>query len=575
MKKIAYLWFLFLCLFVGCVEDTILYKTTEVSVSGSDCMGFLLASRNAASTSIPDGSVISFYAEGGIEADGIELSLHGNRWKSQHVLMWHSGSQPATVATYYPPLKTNNISFYDAQGFLTDYLFCVQKVTWGQSIRLSFRHLFAKLQITLPQELNSLAEEILFVPSHRVTGINILSGNVLCEENPKKEVRIPARNSSSIYEVLIPPVPGFTVEMKIKTKAGKSYSTLLTPRNLAPNKLFRYKLSLKDNGTGIFSTEEFIDFLRLLSGRKVEGRTLDSFGQMENERMVYRLKSDIVFTEAHRAICREENLFGYPNEKEWRDVFDGEHHTIYHPAMAVGDINNAGLFPIIGKDGVVRNLHVEDCTIELLDAGVRSIGVFSGDNYGGLINDCSVKNLTISLNKNVTGKPEAIGSITGRNSGTIVNCSAMNIDFKAIHMVNYLGGLTGVNKGKLLNNSITTFHSKEQRKDIINYVGFFAGYNDADVIAACYGHDIGGHRICSDKTALSHLCFTPNPPRYFRKKGTAGAPMVFPYTEATKEIVTEKLNEWIDANAEKYPSLTFLRWESAPDTRPARHVGRK
>jgi len=153
-------------------------------------------------------------------------------------------------------------------------------------------------------------------------------------------------------------------------------------------------------------------------------------------------------------------------EETFLGVFDGGGKTITNLS-----INHAkdyqGLFGLVGSGGMVKNLKltnvnitgykfvggvagsnsdptddggtIQNCSVEGSIAGVWDVGGVAGENYGGIILNCSSSGECSGIdNGDANGE---IGGIAGYNSGYITNCYSTNNCSGVLST----GGLVGIN----------------------------------------------------------------------------------------------------------------------------------
>ncbi len=134
---------------------------------------------------------------------------------------------------------------------------------------------------------------------------------------------------------------------------------------------------------------------------------------------------------------------GKDSTKMFQNVFDGGNYTITTPYTTTG--NFAGLFGVIGANGVVKNVKVANPSI----THTRNGGAIAGFN-NGTIDNVSVTGgfVTTSSNKAFSG------GVAGRNNGVISNSangaaiSNKNSDQNNVdssYAKSYAGGITGFN----------------------------------------------------------------------------------------------------------------------------------
>ena len=117
-------------------------------------------------------------------------------------------------------------------------------------------------------------------------------------------------------------------------------------------------------------------------------------------------------------------------------TFDGGGHTI--SGLSIEDsLSPAGLFGIVQKSGVVKNLHVEGTVAPSGDS--QNLGGIAGENHGA-IESCT-------FNGSASGKRN-VGGLVGQNAatGVIRSCEAAG----AIFGQNMTGGLVGCNLGAVV-----------------------------------------------------------------------------------------------------------------------------
>ena len=135
-------------------------------------------------------------------------------------------------------------------------------------------------------------------------------------------------------------------------------------------------------------------------------------------------------------------------------TFDGGGHTI--SGLAIDDsISPAGLFGVVQKSGVVKNLHIEGTVAPSGDS--QSLGGIAGENHG-TIESCT-------FNGSVSGKRN-IGGIAGQNAatGVIRSCEAAG----AVFGQNMTGGLVGCNLGAVVSSKNRAYVNVESSDPTID-----------------------------------------------------------------------------------------------------------
>ena len=156
-------------------------------------------------------------------------------------------------------------------------------------------------------------------------------------------------------------------------------------------------------------------------------------------------------------------------------TFDGNGHTIknidYNLELRYDRYNYftyyVGLFTTLAEGGVIRNLTLENCSLDVENAGHSKIGVLVGRNYGTVTNchllDCSVNAKTVHATTwHDPHEYSCLGGIVGLNVGKIEDSSfkrvnATDEDYGITYTQDYdstytnkapeLGGICGYNHG--------------------------------------------------------------------------------------------------------------------------------
>lgn len=135
-------------------------------------------------------------------------------------------------------------------------------------------------------------------------------------------------------------------------------------------------------------------------------------------------------------------------------TFDGGGHTI--SGLAIDDsISPAGLFGVVQKSGVVKNLHIEGTVAPSGDS--QNLGGIAGENHG-TIESCT-------FNGSVSGKRN-IGGIAGQNAatGVIRSCETAG----AVFGQNMTGGLVGCNLGAVVSSKNRAYVNVESSDPTID-----------------------------------------------------------------------------------------------------------
>jgi hypothetical protein len=159
------------------------------------------------------------------------------------------------------------------------------------------------------------------------------------------------------------------------------------------------------------------------------------------------------------------NIIGNHPLKTFRGAFDGKRHTIKNFTWSSPEYGRAiGLFGIVGSEGQIQNLRIENVYIEAENS--NHIAGVSGENFGTVLNCCST---------GVISGDVYIGGIVGSNAGVISSCySKCNVSGMIV------GGITGQNDGTIKNCYSSSNVSGSQ-------LGGLVGRN-YDTIINCYSN---------------------------------------------------------------------------------------
>jgi len=118
-------------------------------------------------------------------------------------------------------------------------------------------------------------------------------------------------------------------------------------------------------------------------------------------------------------------------------TFDGKDHTIANFVLYPRQVTGQGLFGC--SDGTIRNLKLQNSRLTP-DGDTNYIGSLVGWNtLAGTVSNITVQDVVVQGGADV-------GSIVGRNDGSITNCSAVNATVTNPYAG---GGITGTNRGSI------------------------------------------------------------------------------------------------------------------------------
>lgn len=558
--------FFLIFLLGSCAEDQKIFQLSphEIIICGNIYTGFTENnSRISNQHFLPEGSMISFYAQGGIQAYNECLTLTNGNWNN-HQLQWSTQEEEARIKAYYPHSVSAEPALYNEKGELTDLLICNKTFEHGTPIRLQFDHLFSLLTLNIDQPLNDKISAIEITPSVAVENILWEQGKINFTPN-RLITTVLTQNNDKKYTLIIPPAENMSIHLKLMTP-NETIDAEISPHSYLSGN--QYVCNIKSNNqTGIYNAEDFIAFCHLINGETYGNRKLSEFGITENNQTTYFLQQDIRFT-------TEENeqitSIGSSPENIFNDYFNGQGYTLYGLSLQASDTHNNNsyaLFSHIGANGKIANLNLSDMTYTN-NSKLLYGGLLAGINEG-VIDNCQIKQAVMNANQTY------IGAITGANLGTILNSACENIEFIAPQ--SSVGGGIGWNNGKLLNSYVADCIFREyktaaglcfliEKADITNCYTYRTRVTASlknKFYALVYGTNGGNISYCYYQKPSNDNNYIYSNYNTQLKDNYAYDPETM-YTITTKEsLVVDLLNQWIEKSATTYPDYQFNFWQTA------------
>ena len=545
----------------GCDSQPI-PSPSNSSIGNIQTRGIITAS------SLPTGSKALFNASGGIALTNAVFSFDGTQWESSGEPLTLDSSKETSLTAIYPAkndettLITQNPYVENA---LEDVLIAQHTSTGQTNIELEFKHLFAMLTINVASSMNaSLTEIAIEVP--RVTSINGVNGTFSTSGTHTTTL---SRNNDGIYSFIIPPLNDCPLSIIFNPGEGQLSHTLT--HNFESGYKYECNVVGTDTRPGIKTAEELIAFSYLINGKEppkdYQGYSLEDFGETVNNRTVYRLLADIDMANAPTQLLLP---IGLDENTAFKNIFDGEEHTIYNLIIPDNSINEyvdedfSGLFGCLDKDGIVKNLDLHNAQTADTPNCTRIGGIVS-KNYG-TIDNCSVEESTfkaISKTGGICGLLTTTGyiinsystnntfylkngyisgGIAGDANGRILNCYSYNNSFKNTVSGSYSGGIAGQStSGRIYNCYL-------YQKSIPNYWGALLGINSNTQILNFLFNKCSYVTYSPKKTSLN---YAQQFDTYFKVESTH---------------ISTLLNEWITTTGKAYyPDITFNKWKAAND----------
>lgn len=572
MKKTIIL--IFLCLTIGCTEEQCFTPVgNHVVITGNRLQDTGRSSEEK--NTLEEGDRISFFSQGGIEANNVPLTYSHGEWQHDNTLKWNESGETALLTAYYPYAASGITDFYE-NGQLKDILYTHQEAGYGKRITLQFGHLFSKVTFEAGEKLNQQIQHIDFTPSVQIESLDPLTREITLTDTPAPTFRL-TNQPDGIYAFLIPPSENASIRITFTT--GQGEQTLTTsPQTFESGRQYHYHFITKEKEAGIYTAEDFIAFTHLINGMEYEGRSLDEFGIQESGVTTYYLRNDITFSEEESKLVRPIGIKSRKSGKSvaFENIFDGQGHCLssLHQIMTPQDISHHGLFSDIASTAIIKNLTIKDYAY----AKPSSIdyyfyeGVLAGYNEGGDIINCHIQSCTIGndnagyaggitainegciLNSSVSdihflGNNKISGGLCYENKNSIVNCYATQCDFDNSIMA---GGLcyNSSGNGELINCYLHTSPPKTTKFGAFTNT---AGTNLA--LSQCYyAEDSNFKPVYDGSINLDYIhTFTPD----------------FIVTD-TGQSLLDALNDWVDNNQKAY-DFQLLRWQEGDENTPCVH----
>lgn len=544
-------------------EDNTPMETPTFIITGNQQKNFQLLppeknSRLNSSQILETGSQISFFSQGGIKANNLTLTFDGNTWNGNLDDTWIPGENTASITTYYPILSSD---IYQNDGTLTDWLYQKQNISPTNQIKLNFSHLFSQISFHIPLELNNQTEELRFTPSVSVSAIEPYTANiVLGEKAPTLHFK---QKPDATYTFIVPPSEAASITIEIECADGKIYATQLPETVFKRGTHYNCNILYDDGTAGIRTAEDFIAFSHLINGEAYKNRKLDEFGFPSDGKMVYRLKNDIHFTEEESSQLLP---IGYSidEDKYFKDVFEGNYHTLSGISLKKKIIGHLGIFGAIGSSGELRNLLIKDITYNISDKTSNYDGLLCGYN-GGTINNCHSDSCTIET---ISPKQE-IGALCGVNTGLIVNSSTQHLNASKATSV---GGLVHSSSGTIANCYVATCTYPKPSKGKAGCISYQL-YDNA-ILCNSYVYEKYQKNVYALAQILNTTKGTPQILYCYYPKGMTAhdqSPTIITenvksYAESTAYKLPGVLNNWIsDKGNELYPDVEFSSWQKGKD----------
>ena len=525
----------------SCTESSIISYSTDISITGNSISRFTAndQSRTTDNESFPESSTISLYSEGALVASGVQLTWNGHRWESDEPLNWNNEQTSAEIKAYYPAEAIEIQQFYNKSGELIDLLCAKQTSQCGSNISLSFHHIFAKVTFRFAQSFNRRINKIIITPSLLLSSFSPMEQSASFEPNTQNLNITRNVSPDGIYSLIVPANQALSLSLNIITNNNKEYCHQLPEQTYTPGIEYIQTLNNQQTGIGISSVEDYIAFTHLINGFDYPGRSLEEFGETTDDgQTIYYLLKDLTFTPEESSQVMEIGYKSSMTSKAFNHVFEGNYHTL-KGLVLTGNFNNDHLavFGYLGKEGIIRNLIIEDLTVNLTNAKAYFIAGLVVTN-NGLIDNCSI--LGFHAESSSTIKEISIAGICHQNNNMILNTRIE--DFTISGNFHKSAGMIYSNEVKIANCQIHGFRDMTNESAPILCYRANSGYF-VNILCS----QVTGSNLCSYRNTNFIYCYYPSSIRISFDNNKEK--QFIPYDEETYTCLSgrsieESLNQW-------------------------------
>lgn len=541
----------------ACTHDSIINIKNEnysqVIITGNSTNGFSdKESRTGSIEQIPAGDSIVFFSTGGIKAEGNILNYENGLWTGLEDNKWYAEEGSANITAYYPVIKGIDDLYYN-NGELRDIVYCKDTFNNGETINLTFNHIFAKLAINIDKNLNKDIVKVHINVPLKVNAIDLKTAEYSVTVSTEGTISFD-RNDDGRYEAIIPAQNGMDLSIKLEGNELPSENIKINETEFQSG--YEYICNVrKDEQNGIYTTEDFIAFTHLINGEtEYEGKSLEDFYSVIDGKRVFKLYNDLSFTdeEADKIAVIE----------EFNDIFDGNNHTISN--LKIKTRYRANFCLIDKNNGEIKNLTIDKCTFNYPEFNNASAGcLFVNHNYGIIDNFHLINGL---INMKTDEERKTFGGLSFLNKGTIVNSSISNLILGSNNAI--LGIFVYLNNGNILNCRINNNINKNTTSKYSACISRFNTGYLYNILITEYKSSYYG--ICYDNKGIFNHCiihknYVDNGKLYYKNPYSQSCTYeTFSDIEVDKENLANLLNSWIEENQSNYPNITFRKWTTNP-----------
>lgn len=422
-------------------------------------------------TSIPKDQEALFCAKGQTSFTNQVFKFNGNYWENAETSI-PIGKIDSLTALY--PAYNGEGNFITQSPYteeaLEDVLISPNAITDQTNLKLEFKHLFAKLTLHVESEIQETLTGI-SLKAPKVSAIHPISGNL---DFSGDHTTYLSKNATGDYIFMIPYKNNCTLELTFIMQNDETSESIT--HNFESGHHYECNVTYTDNQPGIKTIDDLIDFSLFING-KSDKRPWSDFGYKvktaTGEDTIYCLLNDLNMTGNE-----EFAPIGNHSQAPFAAIFDGNGHTISGLKISASN-TTAGLFGRITPKGIIKNLHLNDCSSPTFENGASSgIGLLASACYGTIIS-CSATNCII----NVTATSPT-GALIGdlRKNGSIVNCFVQNTKVTS-------KGFAGSIAGSMNQANITNSYAASNTIKTGTYNGGIVGSATNSDITNCYTYN--------------------------------------------------------------------------------------
>lgn len=562
---------------LGCTDNSIYIDMPHAAIITGNTYKALFTDKYSINklSVIGPGSQILMNASGSLQTSNKILTYSGDQWKTENGLIWSETAERTMITAIFPAYS--DCSYTEEELYqnhsLEDILYIKDVFPTGNPIKFQFKHLFSLLTFHLDEKLQSNLQRIEISCPIIVSQVIPESADIVFDTNKSHITSIIQSSPSGEYSFIIPPAENMAVTVTIYT-SDKKYTKQLQSRSFAGNQQYQYNLKTSEKTPGIVTAEDWIAFSKLINNDRLseyKGKKLKDFGETIDGVTTYYLLNDIDFEGIN---CKELEQIGCLSSLIFKDVFDGQNHTISNLVPKSSD-GTTGVFGIISENSTIKNLHLNSCNATIgVNTGSKSgAGLLVGVSYGKLLN-CSVKEGSIN-SELIT----LTGGLAGESRGAIINCSVQNTNLSSKGST---GGLAGSSRGVILNCFSANNTVKNTDSAYSGGISGNSGASSSTTIINCYVHspilstkNRGIFLGSANKSTIEHSFYSTSSLKPIgdgsgnQSKDVISYNPDFPY-EVTGTAIYSLLNQWItDTAPTLYPNISFTRWTNKDETLPA------